>query len=105
MGGQAAAKIDLKEVGCEGANWTQLAQDIVQWQNSENADSEPSNHLFFSPKQLNHNRRSAQSLPYIRWLRSTGPKYIHPEDVICDVFRNVEQHPILNATHTRKAMF
>jgi len=24
-------KLDLREIGIEGANWIQLAQDIIQW--------------------------------------------------------------------------
>jgi hypothetical protein len=25
-------KVDLKEIGIDGANWIRLAQDVVQWQ-------------------------------------------------------------------------
>jgi hypothetical protein len=34
-------KLDLREIGIDGANWIQLAQDRVQWQAFVNTD-EPS---------------------------------------------------------------
>jgi hypothetical protein len=32
VGGRITLKLDLREIGINGANWNQLAQDRVQWQ-------------------------------------------------------------------------
>jgi hypothetical protein len=32
VGGEYNNKMDLKEIGIDGANWIHLAQDRVQWQ-------------------------------------------------------------------------
>jgi hypothetical protein len=34
--------MDLREIGIDGANWIQLAQDRVQWQAYVNTGNEPS---------------------------------------------------------------